>query len=262
MEFCVRISRGLVSLDERETFSSRFWTLALRKARRLKTRMMRNSVLIFTVAVFTYVTEGQTVGPVDISGFGKNRLIQAVVTQVTSVECKGSSYLKNGTPHHDDLSYDVRISGSVIFKNRSQKAVFLYKNFNPALTERIAASAKDIILGRYITGFDGDRMAMGGEPKKVSIDDFIVIDPGGSYTASIRATVFASTDLKKPLHTPGKYWIQLGIDARPDEFYFNGEKENEFRRSWRSRGYLVNFILTQPFSIDIALNSNAPVCKE
>jgi hypothetical protein len=236
--------------------------IALRKALRLKTKMMRNWILVFTIALLAWVAEGQTLAPVDISGFGKDRPIQAFVTQVASAECKGSSYIKNGAPRHDDVSYDVRVSGNVTFKNRSPRAVLLYKNFNSAMTERVAVSPKDITLGRYITGFDSDRMAIGGEPKKVSIDDFVIINPGESYTAAIRATVFASADLKKPLHTPGKYWVQLGIDARPDEFYFDGGRENEFRRKWQSRGYLVDFILTQPFPIDITLNPTAPACKE
>lgn len=74
--------------------------------------------------------------------------------------------------------------------------------------------------------------------------------------------MFASADLNKPLHTPGKYWVQLGIDARPDKFYFEGGAEKDFRRKWQSRGRLVEFILTKPFPIDVMLTPKAPACNE
>lgn len=59
----------------------------------------------------------------------------------------------------------------------------LYRNFDPAMTERVAASPEDFALGKYVAGFDGDRMAISGELKQVSIGDFEVIRPGESYTA-------------------------------------------------------------------------------
>jgi hypothetical protein len=138
----------------------------------------------------------------------------------------------------------------------------LYKNFDPAMTERVAVSPEDVALGKYVAGFDGDRMAISGEPKNVSIDDFVVIKSGESYTATIRATVFASTNAKKPLHSPGNYWLQLGVDARPDEFYFNPEAEKDIKRKWGFRGQFVKFILTELFSVEIRLDPNAPACKD
>jgi len=104
-------------------------------------------------------------------------------------------------------------------------------------------------------------MAISHEPEKVTIDDFVVIKPSESYTAAIQTTVFASTDPEHPLHSPGKYWIQLGVDARPDEFYFGGGKKN-FQRKWRSRGRILDFLLTEPFPVEIRLDPNAPVCTD
>jgi hypothetical protein len=220
------------------------------------------SSLAFTASLWACGAECQTLAPVDISAFGKHRPIQAAVTNVTTSECRGSAYFKAGTTGYDDLSYDVHLSGNMVFKNRSRRAVMLYKDFDPAMTERVAVSPEDAALGKYVAGLDGDRMAISGEPKKVSIDDFVVIKPGESYTATIRANVRASVDVEKPLHNPGKYWIQLGVDARPDEFYFNPEAEKDFRRKWQPRGYLVEFILADLFSIEIRLDPNAPACKD
>jgi len=222
---------------------------------------MRNWIFLFA-GLLAVGTEFQTLAPVDISGFGRDRPIQAVVTELSSSACRGSNYFRNGDSHHDDLSYDVHISANVVFKNLSARAVLLYRDFNPAMTERVAASPRDIALGKFVAGFDGDRMAVTSEPKKVSIDDFIVINAGESYKATIRAIVFASTDLKKPFHTPGKYWVQLGIDARPDEFYFDGGAAKDFRNKWRSHGRLLDFVLTEPFPIEIAFDPNAPPCEE
>lgn len=223
---------------------------------------MRNWILLCTTALLSCGARCQTLAPVDISGFGKDRPIRAIVTQISSSECKGSNYVKGGVPQYDDASYDVHVSATVTFENRSRRPALLYKDFNPTMTERVAVSAKDIALGKYVTGFDGDRMAISGEPKQVSIEDFVVINPGETYTAPIRATLFASADLKKPLHTPGKYWMQLGIDARPDAFYFDAGAEKNSKRKWQSRGQLVDFILTEPFPIDITLDPNAPACKQ
>jgi hypothetical protein len=214
------------------------------------------------MSLLACVAECQSLAPVDISAFGKDRPIQAVVTNVASSECRGAVYFKAGTPRYDDLSYYVHLSGNIVFKNRSPQAVMLYKNFDPAMTERVGVSPKDVAFGKYVAGFDGDRMAISGEPKKVSIADFVVIKPGESYAANIRATVFASTNVEKPLHNPGKYWVQLGVDARPDDFYFNSEAAKAFRRKWESQGQFVEFILTDLFSVEIKLDPSAPACKD
>ena len=194
--------------------------------------------------------------PVDISGFGKEHPIQASVTRVSSSECKAVD-LRTGVLY----DYDITLSGTVIFENRSRKAAILYKGFFP-LTGRVAASPKDIASGKFVAGFDGDRMAIGSEPKQVSIDDFAIIGPGESYESAVSAIVAGSAKVETDLlHLPGKYWVQLGIDARPDEFYFDPGTEKDFKNKWRSRGHLVDFILTEPFPIDVALDPNAPLCK-
>lgn len=149
---------------------------------------MWNWILLFAIALLACGADCQNLAPVDIFGCGKDHPIQAVITQISSSECKGANYIKNGESHYDDASYDVHVSANVSFKNRSPRPVLLYKNFNPAMTERVASSPKDIALGKYITGFDGDRIAISGEPKEISIDDFVSINPGESYTTTIRAT--------------------------------------------------------------------------
>ena len=210
------------------------------------------------MCLLTYNAMCQTLPLVDISAFGKDRLIDATVTDISVSECKNISTRADATYH--DPSYDVHISANVIFKNRLDEAVILYKNFDPAMTERVAVSQEDIALGKYVTGFDKDRMAISQQPTDVSIDDFVVIKPGATYTAKINATVFALTDKKGPLHALGKYWIQLGIDARPDKFYFDAGSEKYFKHKWHVQNHLAEFILSKPFPIEIEFNPNAPSC--
>jgi hypothetical protein len=147
------------------------------------------------------------------------------------------------------------------FENRSERPVLLYKDFNPWATERIAASREAIAAGNYVAGYTGDRMMLIHELRKASIDDFIVINPGGTYTTKVHATLFASADPKIPLVHSGRYWVQLGIDAQPDEFYFDARAKEGFKRRWQSRGRLVDFVLADAFPIDIRLDPNALPCK-
>src|SRR5208283_4688541 len=217
---------------------------------------MHNWKLTFAAALVACCAKCQTLAPVDISGFGKDRPIQASVIHVSSSECK-AVHLQGDVLSH----YDIKLSGTVIFENRSPRAAIFYKNFF-VLTERVAAAPNDIASGKFVSGFDADRMAISDTPKKISINDFIVVGPGESYTSTISAIVAASGGSKTPLlHTPGNYWVQLGIDARPDEFYFNPATEKDFMHRWESRGRLVDFIMTKPFSVDIKLDVDAPLCK-
>ena len=218
--------------------------------------------MVFAIALLACSAECQSFfKPVDISGFGEGHAIQAVAEGVSISACNSATYFQNGTWHSDGMFYDVHISANLRFKNGSAEAAILYKDFF-ALTVRVAASPQDITSGKFVGGSDGDRMAIDSEPKHVSIDDFAVIAPGESYTGSISGLVAASRDSKSSLlHTPGRYWVQLGIDARPDEFYYTGGKEKAFKHQWRSRGQLVDFILAEPFPIDITLDPNAPLCK-
>ncbi|HLJ91086.1 MAG TPA: hypothetical protein VKZ53_30060 [Candidatus Angelobacter sp.] len=217
--------------------------------------------MLFAVAMLPRALKGQTLSPVDISAFGRDHPIQAVVTHISTSECKGAFDFKNGAMRHDDQAYDVHVSASLIFRNQSSEPVLLYKGFFP-LTQRVAASVKDIALGKFVTGFDGDRTAVGGKPQKVSIDDFTVMKPGQSYTAAIHTMLFASVNGKKTLRTPGLYWIQLGIDARPDEFFFAVDIEKDFKKQWKAIGHVVDFLLAEPFSVKIALDPNAAACEE
>ena len=88
-----------------------------------------------------------------------------------------------------------------------------------------------------------------------------MINPGGNYTTQIRVPLFASADLKLSLVHSGKYWLQLGIDAVPDEFYFSPRAEEEFQRRWKSRGRVVHFVLAEAFPIETRLDSNSLGCR-
>jgi hypothetical protein len=200
--------------------------------------------------------------PVDISGFGKSRPVEAVVTHITASECKGASYFQGGAVHYDDVSYTINLSAKMTFRNRSRKAVMLYRDADPALTQRVAASREGISSGSFVAGFDGDRMAISEPPKQVSIQDFVVLKPGDTYTIPVRTFVEASANPKKPLHVAGTYWVQLGVDARPDEFYFSSSAEENFNRKWRVKDELLQFVLSEPFAVEIRLDPNAPECKE
>jgi hypothetical protein len=215
---------------------------------------------MIAMAVITAKSECQTLAPVDISGFGKDRPLKAVFTSVSTSECRALEYLRAGQVRHDGDWYDVHIAAKLVFKNSSSNPVLLYKGFDPAMTGRVASSQATLAAGRYVTGFDGDRIATGHEPEKVTIDDFVLINPGNEYTSDARAMISASTNPQKPLHTPGQYWIELGIDARPSAFYYEPRVEKEFKRKWRSRGRVVDFILSEPFSIDVVLDPKAPPC--
>src|SRR5262249_43006456 len=107
------------------------WMPASRRERTLGSKI-RHCVLVFTTFLLVAGSECQTLAPVDISGFGKDRPVQAFLAQVSSSECKGSSHFKYGASHYDDLSYDVHVSATVIFKNRSTRPVLLYKGFKQA----------------------------------------------------------------------------------------------------------------------------------
>jgi hypothetical protein len=228
----------------------------------LETKSRRIGLGVLLAALLVVNADCQTLAPVDISAFGKDHPLGAVLTQVSSSECRGAGYIKSGESHHDDLSYDIHVSAVLILENHSTRAVMVYKGFDPTMTQRVAASPADLASAKYVAGFDGDRMAIGSEPKKVSIDDFIVLKPGERYKSAVRTTVYASANPQKPLHTSGRYWVQLGIDARPDEFYFDGGAEKDFKRKWESRGSVVDFILAEPFPIDVTLDPKAPACKD
>jgi hypothetical protein len=223
---------------------------------------MRIWISALAIAAIVSAAKGQTLAPVDISGFGKEHPIEAVVTPISTSECKGATYFRAGESHQDNLAYDVHITAKSKFTNRSTKPALLYKHFNPAMTERVSLSKADIHSGKFVAGFDGDRMAISGEPKAVSIDDFVVLKPGETYTTDLEATVYASADPQKPLHARGKYWVQLGIDARPDRFYYDPAAERASKRKWQSHGLVVDFILSEPFPLDIALDAQAPPCKQ
>jgi hypothetical protein len=199
----------------------------------------------------------QGLGPVDTSGFAKDHPVQASVTEVSTSACRIIS-AQDGALHH----YDITLSGKAKFVNHSQKPAILVKQ--PfILTVRIAASIKDLTSGKYIAGLDGDRMAISSMPQPVSIYDFELVDPGRRYLTNVSTTVplRPKSDLvgRKSI---GKYWVQLGIDARPDAFYYEPSAQKEFARKWRKRGKLVDFVLTKPFLIDVALGSNTPICKQ
>lgn len=221
---------------------------------------MRFCTSFVVVAAFALHVHCQTLRPVNISDFKKGGVLEATVTGMSTVECSGSDYFKAGALHHDNLSYDVHLSAQISIENRSQQAILLYRDFDPALVERVAKSPMDLRSGKFVGGFDGDRIAIIHEPKKVSFEDFVIITAGGSYKTAISTRIFASKDPAKPLHSPGTYWVQLVMDARPDDFYFSPSSEADFRKTWGSRGRLVGFIVTKPFSVDIALDSNAPPC--
>jgi hypothetical protein len=224
------------------------------------TNLLRICIAIVAMLVGAVKSECQTLAPVDMSAFGKDRPLQATFTQVTTSECKGAAYFKNGQTGYDGLSYDIQVSANLIFKNRSSETVLLYKKFDPASTERVGTSVANLLSGKFVTGFDVDRTITNTEPAKVSIEDFLILQPGKEYASSAQATVYASTDPHKPLHAPGRYWVQMGIDARPDDFYFNNSKQ-AFQRKWLSRGKVVNFILSEPFSVDITFDPKAPACE-
>ncbi len=221
-------------------------------------KLILTCVSAITICLLAFNANCQTLQSVDISAFGKDRQIDAMVTNISVSECKNAS-AKDAATYHD-LSYDIHVAADVIFKNRLGEAVMLYRNFDPAMTERVAMSEEDIASGKYLTGFDKDRMAISRQPTDVSIDDFVAIKPGATYMAKINATVFALRDKKKELHAPGKYWIQLGIDSRPDKFYFDAGAEKDFKHKWHVQNHFAEFILTKPFLIEIEFNPNAPSC--
>lgn len=70
--------------------------------------------LAFTMSLMACGAECQSLAPVDIAGLGKDRPIQAVVTNVASSECRGSVYFKAGHPRYDGLTFDVHLSGNII----------------------------------------------------------------------------------------------------------------------------------------------------
>jgi hypothetical protein len=199
----------------------------------------------------------QSLGPADISGFGKDHPVQASITDISTSICRVVSSTEARSQHQD-----VKFSGRAIFENRSRKAVILYKH--PfVLTVRIASSPMDLTSGPFVAGFDGDRMAISSTPKQTSIDDFAIIGPGKRYaiTTYTMAPIMAASDTPQ-LKNTGKYWVQLGLDARPDAFYYEPTVREDFIRTWKNRGELVEFVLAKPFVVTLTLDSNVPLCKE
>ena len=218
--------------------------------------------MAFAIIFLVYRAECQILAPVDISGFGKGRPIQAVISEVSSSECRGSSDIKAGVLANDDLSHDINLSITITFKNRSSRPVMFYKKFNPALTERIGESLIAIAQRRFVAGYDGDRMTVSKQPLTPTSNDFIVLKPAESYAVKSQVAIYASTDPKNQLRTPGRYWVQLGIDMRPDDFYVSERAKREFEKKWQPRARLVEFVLADPFPVDIALDPKAAKCQE
>lgn len=212
---------------------------------------------LLILAIVARVAVCQGLEPVDISGFGKNQTIQASVADVSISVCKAVSS-QDGALHH----YDIELSGTAIFENHSRRAAILYKH--PfVLTTRIGASPRDLASGRFLAGLDGDRMAISSTPKQVSITDFALIGPGKRYASTVSTTVPLVADSNTSrLQTSGKYWVQLGIDARPDKFYFEPTIQKAFARKWRKQGELVEFVLAKSFLVNITLDPHVPLCKE
>ena len=58
------------------------------------TNLLRICIAIVAMLVGAVKSECQTLAPVDMSAFGKDRPLQAAFTQVTTSECKGAAYFK------------------------------------------------------------------------------------------------------------------------------------------------------------------------
>lgn len=221
---------------------------------------MNAKLLSILVALPILAVAAQDVGfrtlePVDISAFGKQHVMQASVKDISTSVCR---VMQDGTFH----SYDVNISGAVSFENHSRENAILYKRAF-VLTARMAASLNDLASGRFISGFDGDRIAISGLPEQVSMKDFALIRAGKTYTSTVRTMVplFMRDSIQSDPQSTGTYWVQLGLDARPDAFYYDTRAQTEFSRRWRNQGELIEFVLTKPFSLYLILGPNTPVCE-
>jgi hypothetical protein len=214
------------------------------------------TVLVIGIALISWSGGFQGLAPVDTSAFENNEAIQASFTQLVISGCQAMD-LRDHTVHHQDLS----LTGTVTFQNHSAKPIFLYKHFFVS-TGRIATTPQDIAAGKFVGGFDGDRMTIGHKPDHVSYGDFALIPPGESYQGTVTASIVAATSPKAGYaQIPGEYWVQLGLDVRPDEFYFDSAARESFKHKWHARGQLVDFILAKPFPIDLVLDPNTPACK-
>lgn len=232
----------------------------MNNARCCLARLSRSLVLFLFVSASAITCHGQFLSPVDTSGFKRDRQIEAKVTDVSTSECKGSVYFQGGAIHYDDTSYKVKVTGKLTFTNRSRETVMLFKDPNPSFTERIAESEQDAASGKFISGFDSEVTGLDHEPDEVSLKDFAMLNPGESFSMPIEIGVSASKASR--LNKPGKYFVQLGIDARPDAFYFNGRGENNFQRKWKIKARFVQFVLSAPFELELKLDPNAEPCKE
>src|SRR5579871_2409078 len=114
------------------------------KEPRLVTNLLRICLASFVALVAMTKSQCQTLAPVDVSAFGTDRPLEAVFSQVSISECRGADYIKSGQSSHDNLAYDIRLSADLVFKNRSTGTVMLYKNFDPASTERVSKSTADL----------------------------------------------------------------------------------------------------------------------
>lgn len=218
------------------------------------------STAFLTCLILSTSAHCQNLAPIDISGFGKDRPIRATAASVSTSECRGGSYIQNREKHEDGSLYSEDLSVQMDFTNVSPRPVLLYRKLE-AMTERVAASPEGIAQGTFLAGYDGDRIAASGEMQQPSFDDFVLLKSGEVYKETIRVKVFASSGDARSLHTPGNYWVQLGIDARPDSFYYVGGAEAKFKQQWDSRGKLVDFVLAEPFAVEVKLDPNSQACK-
>src|SRR6202007_1513681 len=99
---------------------------------------------VLLAALLVVNADCQTLAPVDISAFGKDHPLGAVLTQVSSSECRGAGYIKSGESHHDDLSYDIHVSAVLILENHSTRAVMVYKGFDPTMVAWVAGGRRTI----------------------------------------------------------------------------------------------------------------------
>lgn len=220
----------------------------------------RKLMLLLFVSAGAITCQSQFLSPVDTSRVKRDREIEASVADVSTSECTDSVYFQGGAVHYDKPSYRVNVRGKLTFTNRSKETVMLFKHPDPSLTERIAESEQDMASGKFIGGFNGDRMMIDHEPDEVSLDDFATLKPGDTFTVPIETLVVASPDMA--LHKSGKYFVQLGIDARPDAFYFNGRGERDFEKKWKTKARFVQFLLSAPFEMELKLDPSAEPCKE
>jgi hypothetical protein len=161
--------------------------------------------------------------------------------------------------------YDINVGGQFEVENTSEGALLLPKIVDVVRVVTVSLSLADAKHQKYSFVMDQE---FGASRKSVKprINDFIAISHGEKRmieitSVSIPATADFNENDRSQLR-PGKYWMQFEFLPLPNSFPSGDKEFHLWQEKWKSSGTLLrNYVLTEPFLVEVAFDLNVPKCS-